>query len=295
MPTSRFPSYGGQALIEGVVMRGSRVVSAAMRNPDGLIIIEQQLLSKIYQSSIKKIPFLRGLLILWDSLGLGMKFITISANIQTGEDEKLEGFPLYATIGISLAIGIALFAFVPAWLTSWAEGLLEINAWMGNLLEGIVRLIIVIAYIWGVGRMKEIKRVFAYHGAEHKTINAFEAGADLTPENVSTYPLEHPRCGTSFLLTLVVISILVFTLIGPLPLLWRISSRIVLLPFIISISYEYMRFTADHLDNNLIRWLTKPNLLLQRLTTREPTSDMLEVSIAAFNSMRLGEEEFQPS
>jgi uncharacterized protein YqhQ len=156
-----------------------------------------------------------------------------------------------------------------------------------------VRLAILIGYIWVIGWIPDIRRVFAYHGAEHKTINAFEAGAELTPESVSHFSLEHPRCGTAFLLTLVILSILVFTLVGPLPLGLRLVSRIVLIPVIAGIAYEYIRWTASHLDSPFVRWIVKPNLALQRLTTREPNLEMLEVSIAAFNAMRSAEQEIQ--
>jgi uncharacterized protein YqhQ len=167
---------------------------------------------------------------------------------------------------------------------------LSVGTWWGNLVEGGVRLGLLIFYIWGVGQIAEIKRVFAYHGAEHKTINAYEAGAELTPDNVCQFPLEHPRCGTSFLLTLVLISILFFSFLGPLPLWGRLLSRIIFLPFLAGIAYEYIRWTANHLESKLVQILVKPNLALQHLTTREPSMDMLEVAIAAFNSMRTDEE-----
>jgi uncharacterized protein YqhQ len=137
--------------------------------------------------------------------------------------------------------------------------------------------------------MPDVRRVFAYHGAEHKTINAFEAGAELTPENASRFSLEHPRCGTAFLLTLVIFSILLFSMLGPLPIFWRLASRVLLIPILAGVSYEYIRWTAGHMKWPFVRWLVKPNLALQRLTTREPDLDMLEVSIAAFNAMRAKE------
>ena len=168
-----------------------------------------------------------------------------------------------------------------------------VNSWWGNLAEGLVRLALLIGYIWAVGFIPDIKRVFAYHGAEHKTINAFEAGADLTPENVARFSLEHPRCGTAFILTLVLLSIIVFSLLGPLPMFWRLVSRVLMLPILAGVAYEYIRWTANHLDSALVRWLVKPNLALQNLTTREPSLDMLEVSIAAFNAMRAGEQQIQ--
>jgi len=286
----KLPSYGGQAVIEGVMMRGSRSVAIAMRAPDKQIIIHTEDLSGIYKSRLAKIPFLRGMVALWDALGLGMRALTISANTQTGEDEKLEGPALILTVGISLVFGIGLFFLAPAVVGQLSERFAGWSAWWGNLLEGLLRLILLVVYIGLIGQMKDIRRVFAYHGAEHKTINAFEAGAELTPQNVSQYSLEHPRCGTAFLLTLVLFSVLLFSLLGPLPLGWRLISRVLLLPVLAGIAYEYIRWTANHLNSPFVRWIVKPNLALQHMTTREPDLQMLEVSIAAFQAMRLEED-----
>jgi uncharacterized protein YqhQ len=287
--SEKIPTYGGQAVIEGVMMRGSTGVAIAMRAPDHEIVIHTEPLGGIYKSKIIKIPFLRGLVALWDALGLGMRALTISANTQTGEDEQLEGPQLWFTLAFAFVFGISLFFLVPATVGQLSENLLAWNAWWGNLLEGLIRLAMLIAYIWLIGLMPDVRRVFAYHGAEHKTINAFEAGVDLTPENVSHFSLEHPRCGTAFLLTLVLFSVLFFSLLGPLPITWRLISRVVALPLLAGIAYEYIRWTANHLNSPFVRWIVKPNLALQRLTTREPDLDMLEVSIAAFNAMHAKE------
>jgi len=289
--SEQLPMYGGQAVIEGVMMRGSQTVAIAMRAPNEEIVIHSEPLSGIYKSKIIKIPFLRGLVALWDALGLGIRALTISANIQTGEDEKLEGPALYLALAISLTFGIGLFFLLPAIVGQLSERVLGISAWWSNLLEGLVRLALLVGYIWIIGKSSEIKRVFAYHGSEHKTINAFEAGADLTPETVTHFSLEHPRCGTAFLLSLVLLSVLVFSLLGPLPMYWRLASRILLIPVLAGIAYEYIRWTANHLDSKVVRTMIKPNLALQHLTTREPTLQMLEVSIAAFNTMRSGESQ----
>jgi len=290
----RLPTYGGQAVIEGVMMRGSNNAAVAMRSPDGQIVLHTEPLPPLYRSRATKTPFLRGVVVLWDALSLGMRILTLSANLQTGEEEKLEGSKLFLTLGISLAFGIALFFLLPAGLgfafEKWLVPAFRIPettaAWWGNVMEGILRLALLIGYIGLIGRMAEIQRVFAYHGAEHKTINAFEGQAELTPENVSRFSLEHPRCGTSFLLTLVVISVIFFSLLGPLPLGLRLLSRVLMLPVVAALAYEYIRWTANHLSSPIVRWLIKPNLALQRLTTREPSLEMLEVSIAAFNAMR---------
>ncbi|HVN56205.1 MAG TPA: DUF1385 domain-containing protein [Anaerolineaceae bacterium] len=281
----KLPSYGGQAVIEGVLMRGTQSVAMAMRAPSGEIILHEEPLDSIYHSKLTRIPFLRGLVVLWDALGLGMRLLTVSANTQTGQEEKIEGPTLYITLGISLLLGIGLFFLAPAALGQLAERVFGWSPWAGNLVEGIIRLAILILYIWAIGQMKEIQRVFGYHGAEHKTINAFEAGAELTPENVAGYSIEHPRCGTAFLLTLVLISILVFSLLGPLPVGLRLISRILMIPVLAGLAYEYIRWTANHLSSPLVRLLIRPNLALQHMTTREPTLDMLEVSIAAFCCM----------
>jgi uncharacterized protein YqhQ len=285
----RMPSYGGQAVIEGVMMRGSQNVAIAMRAPNQEIVVHTEPLSNIYKSRITKIPFLRGLIGLWDALGLGMRALTVSANTQTGEDEKLEGVQLYLTLGVSLTIGIGLFFLLPAGIGQASEYFFGLNSWWSNVLEGLTRLALLILYIWGIGRLPDIRRVFAYHGAEHKTINTYEAGDELTPENVEKHSLEHPRCGTSFLLTLVLFSVLLFSLLGPLPLGLRLASRILLLPVLAMVSYEYIRWTAHHLQWAVVRWMIKPGLALQRLTTREPTQEMLEVAIAAFNAMKAKE------
>jgi uncharacterized protein YqhQ len=295
----RIITYGGQAVIEGVLMRGQNAFAVAMRDPDGEIVLHKEKLAKIYHSRITKIPFLRGVILLWDALGLGMRALTISANIQTGEDEQLEGWALYLTIAVSLAIGVGLFFLLPAAIGGWVEKLMtpEVSAgggahvWIGNLLEGVVRLLLLVAYIWAIGFMPDIKRLFAYHGAEHKTINAYEAGAELTPESVAQFPLEHARCGTAFMLTLVLLSILVFTALGPLSIFWRLASRVLLIPVLAGIAVEYIRWTANHLDSKLVQWMIKPNLAMQSLTTREPDHSMLEVAIQSFQTMRQAEEE----
>lgn len=287
---TKLPNYGGQAVIEGVMMRGKKYAAIAMRNPQGEIAIHTEKLSKIYQSRIMKIPFLRGLVGLNDALILGMKALTISANTQTGEDEKLEGPALFFTFALSLGIAILIFFLIPAGVGQAVERYLSWKPWVGNLLEGVIRLIFLIAYMWGIGQMEDIKRVFSYHGAEHKVINAFEANAELVPETVKKYSLEHPRCGTAFLLIVVVFSVLLFTALGPMTLAWRLVSRILLLPVLAGIAYEYLQWTAKNLERPFVKMLVKPNLALQHLTTNEPSLDVLEVSIAAFNAMRELEE-----
>jgi uncharacterized protein YqhQ len=284
-------TYGGQAVIEGVMMRGRKAFAIAMRAPDGNIVVHKEDLASVYRSKITKIPFLRGVILLWDALGLGMRALTLSANTQTGEDEKLEGPALYITLGTSLAIGVGLFILLPAGVGGWAEHSLGWSNLAHNFLEGLVRLVLLVGYIWAIGFMPDVKRLFGYHGAEHKTINAFESGADLTPDVVTKYPIEHPRCGTAFMLTFVLISILVHSALGDLDFFWRLASRVLLIPVIAGIAVEYIRWTANHLNSPLVRLLIKPNLALQSLTTREPDKSMLEVAIESFKTMRKAEQE----
>jgi uncharacterized protein YqhQ len=287
----RIITYGGQAVIEGVMMRGQKALAIAMRAPDGTIAIHTEKLANVYRSGITKIPFLRGSILLWDALGLGMSALTISANTQTGEDEKLEGPALYLTLGLSLTLGIGLFFLLPAGLGGLAEHYLGWSSWLNNLTEGLLRLLFLVGYIWAISFMPDVKRLFMYHGAEHKTINAFEAGAELTPEVVATYPIEHTRCGTAFLLTLVLLSIIIFTALGPMSIFWRLATRVLFIPILAGIALEYIRWTANHLDSPFVQMLIKPNLALQHLTTRTPDHSMLEVAIASFQSMRKAEQE----
>jgi len=291
-------NYGGQAVIEGVMMRGSRALSVAVRNPQGGIVVHTEPLdSRIYGGRLARIPFLRGLTLLWDALGLGIKSLMFAAEValqeegQTDADGKpekvFEGPVQWTMIAFSLTLSILLFFVLPTYLAHLIERALGLSGQPVaiNFIEGMIRLALLIGYIWGIGRMADIKRLFGYHGAEHKTINAYEAGAELTPASVARFPLEHPRCGTAFLLTVVIISILLYSLLPPLDLLPRILSRLVLLPVIAGIAYEFLKFTASRQGNPLVRLLTKPNLAMQRLTTREPDLDMLAVAIAAFENV----------
>lgn len=295
-------SYGGQAVIEGVMMRGSKAVSVAVRNPEGGIVVHSEPLNaKIYGNSIMRKPFLRGLTMLWDALGLGIKALMFSADVALEEDVEVDpetgerpdptaafSEPVQVlTIVASLSMSIGLFFVLPVFLSSLVERWLGVtdSSVAGNAIEGVIRLTLLVAYVWAIGLMEDIRRLYGYHGAEHKTIHAYEAGVELTPANVQKFPLEHPRCGTAFLLTVVVISILIYSLFPKLSLLARIASRLLLLPIIAGISYEILKFNAKHQDNWFIRIITKPNLALQRLTTRQPDDTMVEVAIAAFNNM----------
>lgn len=300
------PLYGGQAVIEGVMMRGANAFSVAVRDPNNEIVIHTEPLNKrIYDSWVSRTPFTRGLTMLWDALGLGMKALMFSAEVaeeqeedkQTADAEPTPEKPkrepsdifkepaMIGTVIFSIGLSVGLFIVLPSVIAAFIVSSEEANL-LSNLIEGIVRLVLVIGYVGGIGLLPDIQRVYRYHGAEHKTINAYEAGADLTPESVAQFPLEHPRCGTGFLLTVVILSILLFSFLPPMSILVRALSRILLVPVIAGIAYEFLRFTAKHQDKMIVRAITKPNLALQKLTTREPDLEIIEVAIAAFNEVR---------
>lgn len=288
-------NYGGQAVMEGVMMRGSKALAVAVRNPDGEVVIHTEPLNPaIYASTIAKVPFLRALTSLWDALVLGIRTLMYSADIALGEDEEVEfsGPVAWGTVAVSFAVGIALFFVGPLLLVGLVDRYIE-SSILSNVAEGALRLTIFVAYIWLIGRIPDIRRVFAYHGAEHKTINAYEAGADLTPDDVAQYSTAHFRCGTAFLLSVMVISILVFSLLGRPPMALRILSRIVLIPVVAGVAYEYIRFTNKYRHKAIVRAIAAPNLALQKLTTREPDMSMLEVSIAALKQVLETENEAQ--
>lgn len=299
-------NYGGQAVIEGVMMRGSKGLAVSARNPQGEIVTHVEPLNQaIYGSKVARTPFVRGLTLLWDALGLGIKALMFSAEVAFPDEAKkdptrkaFDGAAEVGTVALSLAFAIGLFFLLPVFLSSLIEGWLHLqeSRLISNFIEGIIRLLILVGYIWVIGLMPDVRRLYGYHGAEHKTINAYEAKAALTPESVARFPLEHPRCGTAFLLTVVIVSILLYSFFPPLSLPLRLASRLLLLPVVAGIAYEFIRFSAKHQDNVLIRFITKPNLALQRLTTREPDSSMLEVAITAFQHMMAFERgEVEPS
>ena len=299
-------NYGGQAVMEGVMMRGSKAMAVAVRHPEGHVVVHREPLNRfMYDGWFSRAPFLRGLILLWDSLGLGMRSLFFSSNVAL-EAEELQGKDIeskrpaagevaktevassfdgplaWGMIALSLGFGVALFFLLPAFAADLIEKQLGIeSALAGNLVEGSIRLLLLIGYIGLVGQIPDIARVFAYHGAEHKTIMAYEAGAELEPEIVSRFPMYPPRCGTGFMLIVVIISVLLFSLLGRPPLLLRFVSRIVLIPVIAGIAYEYLKLLARHQHLALVRLVTLPNLWLQRLSTRPPDHSMLEVAITA--------------
>jgi uncharacterized protein YqhQ len=284
-------TYGGQAVLEGILMRGKYNAAIAVRRPDGEIVVKHEPLSGLYRGIFSKIPFLRGIPLLWDSLGLGMRALFFSAEVvgqEESPDFSMSGGVGFLTGAVSMLIGVGLFMVLPSFLAGLlvTEGVL-----LFNLAEGFIRLALLVGYIAVIGRTPEIRRVFAYHGAEHKTINAYEAGAPLTVAGVLPYSRQHARCGTAFLLTVVLIAVVVMAPLGRPSLPVRIVSRLALLPVIAGISYEVLRFTARHQENPIIRGLIAPNLALQNLTTGEPDEQMIEVAIVALESVLAGERE----
>jgi uncharacterized protein YqhQ len=275
--------YGGQAVIEGVMMRGRKTMAVAVRAPDGEIRLhEEPLTAAIYTRKWGQWPFVRGIKMLWDALGLGMRALLWSADVSMGEQEdvKFSGPVAWTTVAGSLLVAVGLFFLLPTviarWLTPLGSGGLGVS-----VVEGVVRLGLFMLYLWGISFMPDIRRVFAYHGAEHKTINAYEAGAPLTARSVARFSTSHTRCGTSFLLSVMVIAILVFAPFHFDNVLLRLASRLLLIPVVAGIAYEFMRFTAGHVENRLVSLVIAPGLALQRLTTREPDEKMLECAIAA--------------
>lgn len=285
-------NYGGQAVMEGVMMRGAREWAVCVRAPSGQIVSHGDALPEaIYRSRWSKTPFVRGLALLWDSLGLGFRALMWSADVALSEeaDAHLSGPLAWGTVALSVAAGVGLFFLLPMFLVSLVDRAISSALW-SNLIEGLVRLSLFIGYLWAIGFMPDIRRVFAYHGAEHKTINAYEAGAPLEPETVSRYSRAHTRCGTGFLLIVLVLFVLIATLMGRPPLWLRLISRIVLIPIVAGVAYEVMKLTARLYDHSrLVRVILAPGLALQRLTTREPDLSMLEVSIAALKQVLVSE------
>ena len=279
--------YGGQALIEGVMMRGRTTVAMSVRHKAGDIrTFTEPLPAALTAGRWIKTPLVRGVFVLYETLVLGTRMLMRSAAIAAeGDDIQLGRGTIVITMTLSLGFAVGLFFVLPLLLSGLAEGAADSDL-VANLVEGIVRLILFTGYIVLIGFMAEVRRTFAYHGAEHKAISTLEAREPLTPESVQRFSTAHTRCGTTFILIVVVVSIFVFTLIPrsgvPLPLL--VLSRIVLVPVIAAVSFELVRFGARHYGNALVRALYAPGLWLQRLTTRQPDHAMLEVSIASLQA-----------
>ena len=274
-------SYGGQAVIEGVMIRGRDHYSLAVRRPNGEIATQSSRLSTFYTGRLRNIPLIRGVIVLIETLVIGMKALSASANIALEEEGKeLSGWSMGIMLTVSLGVGIGLFFIAPLLAIRSLDNLIASDA-ASNLVEGLLRLAMFLAYILLIGLMPDIRRVFAYHGAEHMTVHAHERNDPLEVEAVRRYPTAHNRCGTAFLLVVMVVAIAVFTFLGRPSLPVSIASRVVLVPIIAAISYEVIRFSGAHAGNILVKSIVYPSLALQRLTTRQPDDEQIEVAIRA--------------
>jgi len=283
--------YGGQAVIEGVMIRGKEGVAISVRQPNGELSIVRQPLASIYKGRLREMPLVRGIIVLVETLVLGTQSLLHSAQVAAAEEvgEKIPTALLWGTVAASLALGVALFFMIPLFTTRYLIDPYVNSALLSVVLEGLIRIGIFIAYLKLISLMPDIKRVFAYHGAEHKVVNAYEAGVPLEVESVKNYSTAHARCGTAFIFIILIIAIFAFGLVDVLlgrPTLWiRILSRVALIPVIAVISYEIMKFGAAHINNKIVRVLLAPGLMLQSMTTREPDDSQIEAAISALNEV----------
>lgn len=296
-------NIGGQAILEGVMMRGKHMYAVAVRKPDKEIIVDKKKL-KSDRPAFFKLPLIRGTVSLIDSLIIGMKTISYSAEFFDTEEDKPSKFDKYlenkfgdklndilisCSVVIAIVMAVALFMVLPTWISSFLRNLIPGN-WALGIVEGIMRILIFLVYLILITQMKDIKRVFQYHGAEHKTINCFEDEQELTVENVKKHSRFHKRCGTSFLLIVMVVSMVVFMFVRVDSVPLRLLSRVILFPVIAGISYELIRW-AGNSDSNLVKLISAPGMCLQKLTTAEPDDSMMEVAIAAMKGVLEDEPE----
>jgi uncharacterized protein YqhQ len=283
-------AIGGQAVLEGVMMRGPSNWALAVRKPNGQIAeVNQPIQSVMTRHWVFRLPIIRGVIALGEALAIGFRALAISANYaaqEEGEDGEVEtelsrGSLIFA-FAIAIGFALMLFKVTPVLITSWLP--IETTGWF-VIVEGLIRVSLFVGYLLVISLLPDLKRVFEYHGAEHKVINAYESGEELTPQNAKRFSLIHPRCGTAFLLWVMVIAIFVFAFLGRPAWYWLIASRILLLPLIAGLAYEVIRFAGQHTGNRILMTLLAPGLWLQRLTTREPSLDQLEVSISALKEV----------
>ncbi len=276
---------GGQAVIKGVMMRGPGYTATAVREPAGTIVVQKEATKSIADTyPILKKPFLRGCVALYESLVIGMKALSFSAKAAGDEEEEMSNSEIAITMVISTLFAIAVFLALPTFIVKFIPGVQD-NHIVLNLIEGVIRLVLFLLYIWGIGLTKDIQRVFQYHGAEHKTIHTYELDLPLTVENVRQQSRLHARCGTNFLLIVMVVSIFVFAFLGWPNLLERIVSRVLLMPVVAGIAYEVIRL-AGRSEHSFVKAIIKPGLVLQYMTTREPEDDQIEVAIRALEEVR---------
>ncbi len=279
------PIVGGQAVIEGVMMRNANLMAMAVRQADGEIVIEEKQINSLsHRYSIFKRPIFRGMLALGEAMFHGMRSLSSSAQLSGSEQEEMSDRELTMTMVTAVLFAVALFIVLPTFAVKYLKTLLD-NVFLLNMAEGLLRLTIFFGYVIAISRVDDIKRVFQYHGAEHKTIHAYEAGDPLDVEHVQKYPTLHPRCGTSFLLIVMLVSMCIFAFMGW-PNIWqRIISRVLMMPIVAGISYEIIRYTGRHAQESLVSWLIVPGLMLQKLTTREPDGEQIEVAIRALEAV----------
>jgi len=277
--------YGGQAVIEGVMMRGQKAVVTAVRRPSGDVATDTQPLSAIFSGRLRKTPLLRGIIVLVEAMALGIKALLYSANVSLEEEEeKISGAFIWVMIILALGLAVALFFIAPLFLTRLLNAYIS-SSLVFHLVEGLIRVVIFIAYLKLMTFIPDIKRIFAYHGAEHKAINTYEDGAPLELESARKYKTAHTRCGTSFLFVVLLLAIIVFALVG-LPSLWlMLLARIVLVPVIAALGYEIIYFAARHTKFGLVMAVLAPGMWLQSLTTREPDDSQLEVALTALKKV----------
>lgn len=279
-------NYGGMAVIEGVMMRGPEETAVAVRKPDGSVVIEKEINKNPGEKyGFLKWPFIRGTVVLVGSMAVGIRMLNLSANLSMGEDEEeLTSGEILMTGLLALVLALGLFVALPTAIVHFTQQWLG-GVFLQNLVEGVIRIVFLVLYIVAITRMDDIKRVFMYHGAEHKTIFTYEKGLPLTVENARKQSCSHPRCGTSFLLIVMVIAILVFALLGEGTLFYRIWSRIAVFPVVAGIGYELIKLSAKYYERPLGRALIAPGLALQKLTTREPDDSQLEIAICALREV----------
>ena len=292
MPTF---TYGGQALIEGVLMRGRDAIAVALRHPDGEIVYATERLDAGFHGTRwSKWPLIRGLVVLYETLVVGTRWLIRSANVQAEEDGvELGKGSVAIMLGLTLVAGIGIFFLLPLFIASVTTANVE-NDFAQHFVEGLVRVAIFLGYLVLIGRSPDIHRVFQYHGAEHMTIHALEAGDPLTVDEVRKYPTAHQRCGTEFLVVVIILSIIAFSLVGKHDPLTMILSRIVLIPIIAAVGYEILRFGARHRRNPLVKVILYPGLLVQMITTKRPTDDMIEVAIVSMERALVADGESVP-
>ena len=284
--------YGGQAVVEGVMMRGADHWAVAVREPAGTVYVESHAIESIAERHpIWRKPFLRGILVLGQSLSIGVRALLIASNHAVEEEQQLTRRQIGVSLTVAMILFVVVFILGPTALFAWAEDRTAANGLAANVAEGVFRVALFVGYLWLIGRTKDIRRVFAYHGAEHKTIAAYEHDDDLTPDRIDRYPKEHVRCGTNFLIIVMITTIFVFTLFGTPGILWRLVSRVIAIPIIAGVAYEALRLGARFPGSPVMRALMAPGIWLQRITTRQPDHGQIEVAVTSFKEVLRREAE----